>query len=271
MHGGRTEEANRRGQNRQASHCYSIRHLRAANREIQSARHVPPPPNVRAANECDSNADTCCAGTNFVVLQHTSRSADVYPYDSSYQPITNVPIVSAATAWTNPNTNETVILVFHETLYYGTSLAHTLWNPNQLRHNGVEVNDNPYDTSSNRMTICVEDLVIPLQTLGTKVQFHTHSPTEAQLQFCRHVEMTNLNPWNPSDVTLGNVNVLSDRPRWLDPRIRSENNPLCDDCDPFVMHLKELDRLALLNDLDPALEQLKELAISHVRISSASL
>ena len=262
IHGGRTEEANRRGQNRQASHYYSVRHMRAATRETQAARHVPPPPHVRAANECDSNADTCCAGTNFVVLQHTSRSADVYPYDSSYQPITNVPIVSAATAWTNPETNETIILVFHETLYYGTSLAHTLWNPNQLRHNGVEVNDNPYDTSNRRLTICVEDLVIPLHSHGTKVQFHTQSPTEAQLQFCRHVEMTNLNPWNPSEVTLGAVDshassdVFSDRPRWLDPRIRS-NPEYCSD--------------ALLHDLDPALVGLKELAISHVRISSASL
>ena len=33
-----------------------------------------------AENECDTNADTCCLGKNFVVLEYPQRAADVYAY-----------------------------------------------------------------------------------------------------------------------------------------------------------------------------------------------
>lgn len=89
------------------------------------------PANTAANNECDSNADTCCLGKNFVVLQATYRTADVYAYDSSIQPIENVPIVSGATAYDDPMSGDTFILVFNEALYYGTALDHSLINPNQ--------------------------------------------------------------------------------------------------------------------------------------------
>lgn len=88
-------------------------------------------------NETDSNADTCC-------LEYTTRTADVFPYDDSYEPITNVPIVSGATAYTNDE-GETFILVINEDLYYGDKLDHSLINPNQVRHNHIHYWDNPYD------------------------------------------------------------------------------------------------------------------------------
>ena len=52
-------------------------------------------------NETGSNADTCCLGKNWIVCEYTTRTADVFPYDDSYEPITNVPIVSGTTAYTN--------------------------------------------------------------------------------------------------------------------------------------------------------------------------
>ena len=72
-------------------------------------------------------------------MNYTRRTADVYPYDDSYEPITNVPIVTAATAWTDNDTKETYILIFHECLYYGLKLKHTLINPNQIRHASAPV------------------------------------------------------------------------------------------------------------------------------------
>jgi hypothetical protein len=62
------------------------------------------------------NADTCCLGKNFVVLHATFRTADVYAYDTSIKPIENVPIVSGATAYDDPVSGDTFILVFHESL-----------------------------------------------------------------------------------------------------------------------------------------------------------
>ena len=96
------------------------------------------PPGTVADNESDSNADTCCLGKNFVITSVTNRTADVYPYDTSYQqPLVNVPIVSGATAFDDRQTNETYILIFNESLYYGPKLGHSLLNPNQIRVNGL--------------------------------------------------------------------------------------------------------------------------------------
>ena len=67
-----------------------------------SANHRQPEPGVSAANECDTNADTCCLGKNFVVLEYTTRTADVYAYDKDIAPLNDVPIVSGATAWNDP-------------------------------------------------------------------------------------------------------------------------------------------------------------------------
>ena len=79
------------------------------------------------------------------MLEYTTRTADVYPYDNSYEPLTNVPIVTGATAWTDTVTSITYILIFNESLFYGTKLDHSLLNPNQVRHNDIDFWDNPYD------------------------------------------------------------------------------------------------------------------------------
>jgi hypothetical protein len=62
---------------------------------------LEPTPGTSANNESDTNADTCCLGTNFIILSRSTRTADVYSYDTSVEPIHNVPIVTGATAWTD--------------------------------------------------------------------------------------------------------------------------------------------------------------------------
>ena len=81
-------------------------------------------------NETDSNADTCCLGKNWIVYNYTTRSADVYPYNDSYEPIKDVPIVIGASAYTNTQ-GVTYILLINEALYYGDKMDHSLLNPNQ--------------------------------------------------------------------------------------------------------------------------------------------
>ncbi len=101
---------------------------------VTTGHQDEPQPNVVASNECDSNADTCCLGKNFVIKEYTTRTADVYPYDKSYAPMQNVPIVTGDTAYDDVAIGETYILLFHEALYYGTKIDHSLINPNQCRH-----------------------------------------------------------------------------------------------------------------------------------------
>ena len=91
-----------------------------------SAAQWEPNPGVQAANECDTNADTCCLGTNWVILEYTRRTADVYAYDKSIKPIEGVPIVSGATTWHDPRSGEAYIVIINEALYYGKKLDHSM-------------------------------------------------------------------------------------------------------------------------------------------------
>ena len=93
--------------------------------------------------ELDSHADTIVAGANCIILNYTGQECDVSAYRDDYTPVQNVPIVTAATAWQSHETGQTYILVFHEALWMGDSMQDTLINPNQLRHFGTNVQDNP--------------------------------------------------------------------------------------------------------------------------------
>ena len=76
----------------------------------------PEPGNI-SVNDLDTNADTCCLSSNFTVLQMTSRTVDVYPYDPSCKPLYNVTIVSGANTVTDSITGNSLIMVINEALY----------------------------------------------------------------------------------------------------------------------------------------------------------
>ena len=105
--------------------------------------------------ELDSHADTIVAGSNCIILNYAGKVCDVSPYRDDYTPVTNVPIVNAATAWQSSHTGQTYILVFNESLWMGDSMDTTLVNPNQLRHYGTQVQDNPM--SQLPLSIITED------------------------------------------------------------------------------------------------------------------
>jgi hypothetical protein len=143
--------------------------------------------------ELDTHADTCVAGKNFIVLSFNGREA-----------VQNIPIVLAATAIQHPNSGETLILVFNEVLWYGDRMDHSLINPNQLRHFGVMVHDNPFDIDHPLMIKELSDGVfIPLQIKGTTVFFDSHTPTSDELENCPHIVLTSDNPWNLGTEELG--------------------------------------------------------------------
>ena len=161
-----------------------------------------PPPNTYSMNECDTNADTCCLGSNFIIMGYTNRTADVYPYDKSYDPIENVPIVSGATAYDDKESGTTYILIFNESLYYGTKLSHSLINPNQVRHNHIDLWDNPYDKQHELGIETPNGPHIPFTLEGTKIKFQTRSPTQKALETCPRIVMTS------QDNTKSSANLL---------------------------------------------------------------
>ena len=74
------------------------------------ANQQQPKPGVSNANECDANSDTFCLVINLVVLEYTTRTADVNAYEKEIAPLNNVPMVSVETAWDDLASGQTYII-----------------------------------------------------------------------------------------------------------------------------------------------------------------
>ena len=76
---------------------------------------------------------------------------------------------------------ETIIIWIHEGPFFGDGLpGYSLVKPNQLRHFGISVQDNPYDTK-NEMSIRGIDsnenkFYLPLLSKGVDISFNTRTP-----------------------------------------------------------------------------------------------
>ena len=84
-------------------------------------------------------------------------------------------------------------------------LKHSLINPNQIRHNGIDTWDNPFDKERNFGIEIDNTTFIPFQSKGTKIYFESRTPTYEELRDCRKIEMTSMDEWNPGDVELKQV------------------------------------------------------------------
>jgi hypothetical protein len=156
--------------------------------------------------EMDSHADTCVLGKNFIIYSSTGRECDVYPYTDSYDGIKGVQIVTGATSWTCQETGETFILVFHEALWMPDSLTHSLVNPNQLRAFGTTIQDNPFGGPM-RLEDPEEIVAIPMQLDGTNVGFTTRTPSQAELDGCKHLHLSSQQEWDPANMVVPRYNV----------------------------------------------------------------
>ena len=109
-----------------------------------------------------SHADTTVLGSNCVILAYTGKECKVSPYSDKYKSIQHVPVVTRATEWNFPHSGETSIIMFNEDLLMGDKLDHILMNPNQMRHNHINVQDNPCMQNPMGINFLEEDLTIPL-------------------------------------------------------------------------------------------------------------
>ena len=187
----------------------SVSGIRSLSRRISAARRLRtdelsnlcPSEPIAGRIEIDNHADTCVLGKNFVVLSYTGRECDVAPYTEQYESVTDVPIVSGATAWTSQDTGETFILIVNEGLYMPQAMDDTLLNPNQLRAFGSIVQDNPYGGAPLYISSPDGDLVVPLSSKGTTIFADTRTPTDEELNECQHIELTSIHEWNPAKVS----------------------------------------------------------------------
>ena len=159
--------------------------------------------------ELDSHADTTAAGPNMILLEDQAIShVDVHPFSPEYAPVKDIPIGTCVTAYTDPN-GKVWLIYFHETLYFGDRLQHSLICPNQIRdcdHNRVDETPRQFDTKSSH-SIHIENIVedgetqpldIKLMLEGVVSYFTTRKPTKFEMETCDHVIATRDVPWNPA-------------------------------------------------------------------------
>ena len=123
--------------------------------------------------------------------------------------------MSGATAWDDPKTGITYVIVINEALYYGIKLDHSLINPNQVRAFGIKYWDNPYDKERGLKIEVDKAIEIGMHTQGTKVRFETRAPTEYELSNCQHVQLTSKTNWNPTQVRMSELKTKDSIPDGL--------------------------------------------------------
>ena len=118
-------------------------------------------------------------------------------YSDEYEAKKSVPIVQIATGYTAANGQRTILIV-NEALWI-PELEHSLMNPNQLRHFGVMVQDNPYSNSPMviQKDTNKEEFVACLKSTGTNIYIDTWTPTDRDLQEYPHVVLTSDQLWDP--------------------------------------------------------------------------
>ena len=105
-----------------------------------------------------------------------------------------------ATAWQSEDTAQIYILVMNEALWMGESMESILINPNQLRHYGMHIQDDP--TSVRPLSMISEDteFAMTLKREGTILYFDTHAPTQKELETYPHIIISLEVSWNPIKV-----------------------------------------------------------------------
>jgi hypothetical protein len=159
--------------------------------------------------ELDTHADTCVAGANFLMQSFEGQTCDVMPYSDTYEAVRDMPVVTAATAWTCTETGKTIILYFPQVLWYGKKMKTSLINPNQLRHYGLRICDDITDKSRPFGIELDDNINIPFMMEGTVIYFNTRVPTEWEMENCRIQMMTDDTPWDPSRVEISAVGLIN--------------------------------------------------------------
>ena len=145
-------------------------------------------------------ADTCVAGAMYLLIRDEGKTASVFSYNDKYKPVT-VTIGTAATLWEDPTSGQPYILVINQALFFGDKVQVSLLNPNQLRANGLRVDDVPRQllcNSTHSIYFLNKDVRIPLCLDGITSGFKSRKPTMQEVDEMPHLELTADSIWKPS-------------------------------------------------------------------------
>lgn len=167
--------------------------------------------------EIDSHADNCGVNDTAYIIEYTNRVVEVAPFSDSWQAMEEIPIVRATLAYDDPATSETFILMIGQALYFGDKSKQTLLNPNQMRANGVIVDDvprhlSPNHSSTHSLYFSDENIRIPLELNGCISYFNVQKPTLHEIHTCTTLSLTDDSiEWNPySSIFAANETAVDD-------------------------------------------------------------
>ena len=105
-----------------------------------------------------------------------------------------------AMTFADESNGQPYLLIFHEALFFGDRLSHSLICPNQLRAQGLTVHDTPQQfdpTSTHSIQVHDPPTIIPLHLKGVVSCFPTIKPTDDDLENLPRIIMTSSATWNP--------------------------------------------------------------------------
>jgi hypothetical protein len=112
-------------------------------------------------------------------------------------------LVKGATAYDDPKMGITYILVLSQAIYLPKDVGHTLLCPNQLRCNGLEVDDIPRHLaprskpSKHSIFIPEDGVRLAIRIKGPVSVFDSRTPTPYELETCKWLHLTSDKPWDP--------------------------------------------------------------------------
>jgi len=136
----------------------------------------------------DNHANTHIFGRNFSVYFQClkTKKCTVAPFLPEYSEQFDVPIITTGvTAAVDLKNGSTVILVFGQGLWFGERVDKSLINPNQCRHYGIPVCNDPTDKCSELGLAIDDNLFIPMDMDGTTCGFDSRCPTLEEMQSCK--------------------------------------------------------------------------------------
>ena len=150
----------------------------------------------------DSHADISCAGKQAHILEYIEGlKCTVHPFHDSYTPKKDVKLCNVAFAHDLPS-GETIILRMNQCLDFTSSMEHSLFCTNQVRANGIIVDDVPKcidvtQKSEEAIIFPEHGHVIPFSFKGPVPYIPVRKPRMNELEDCTIVELTSAEPWIP--------------------------------------------------------------------------
>lgn len=140
-------------------------------------------------------------GATFKLIKCSDKVCDVNGFHETLGKLTNIPIGTTATTYDRQETQETIILVFPQSLYFGAEMHDSLLSPNQIRMNRIVVDTCPrqYSNGNSMHGIYMpkDDIYLPFKMHGCISYLPTRLPTDSELHTCKWVYMTDEREWDP--------------------------------------------------------------------------